>query len=362
MDSPYTIRRLLTGLDTIQAAYFLRPRVGAEFGFERLMLAKEKARANKAREGVTLEIGGRTFSLRAHGSGSGYPLILDHRDFSIECGEFNNPGFFVTFRSQALWTRGARSLHESFLAWAESVGLHALRPESLSRVDFTFDYWLPAIDFTCDSVVSLSAKDSQHREDGQFQTLTFGKSDVVLRIYNKIAEILQQSDKAWFYDLWGVKENVWRIEWQVRKDVLRRFGIRTFQDLFDGQGDVLRYLATEHDSLRIPTSDGNRSRWPLHPLWHDLLAQIETFDSQGVHREIDPQAALNAQLMRIAISVYGYHKRVAAIVSIQNQRESATLGQAEAKLRELLERVHDPLSWQIDVAAKRDQTLLGKLR
>jgi hypothetical protein len=53
---------------------------------------------------------------------------------------------------------------------------------------------------------------------------------------------------------------------------------------------------------------------------------------------------------------------VAAIVSVQSQQDSATLGQAETKLRELVDRLHDPLSWQIDVAAKRDQTLLGKLR
>lgn len=355
-------RRLLTGLDTVQVAYFLRPTVGAAFGFEALLLSKERARADKARGGVPVEIDGWRFSLRPYGSGSGYPLVLDHPDFTIECGEFNSPAFFVTFRSQALWEHGAKTLHETFLDWAASVGLKTLRPESLSRVDFTFDYWLAAVDFGCDSVLSLSTKDSQHREDGRFQTLTFGKSDVVLRIYDKVAEIDQQSGKVWLFDLWGVRENVWRVEWQVRKDVLRRFGIRTFQDLFDGQGDVLRYLATEHDSLRIRSADSNRSRWPLHPLWHDLLTQIETFDSQGVHRVIDPQAALNAQLMRIAVSVYGYQKRIAAIVSIQDHQESASLGQAQATLSELIEKLHDPLSWQVDVAAKRDQTLLGRHR
>ena len=362
MDTPLAFRRLLTGLDTVQVAYFLRATIGCEFKFEPLMLAKERARADKAREGVPVEIGGWSFGLRPYGSGSGYPLVLDHPQYTIECGEFNTPGFFVTFRSQALWEHGARALDEAFLAWAESVGLLVIRSESLSRVDFTFDYWLAGVDFTGDSVVSLSSKEAQYREDGRLQSLTFGKGDVVLRIYDKIAEIAQQSDKVWFFDLWGIKENVWRIEWQVRKDVLRRFGIRTFQDLFDGQGDVLRYLATEHDSMRVPTSDSNRSRWPLHPMWQDLLAQIETFRSQGVHREIDPQAALNAQLHRIAISVYGYQKRVAAILSLQDGRDAVTLGDAAFRLRELIERLHDPLSWQIDVAAKREQTRLGRVR
>lgn len=35
-----------------------------------------------------------------------------------------------------------------------------------------------------------------------------------------------------------------------------RFGLRTFQDLFDGYGDVLRYLISEHTSLlRVKTGD-----------------------------------------------------------------------------------------------------------
>jgi hypothetical protein len=355
-------RRLLTGLDTVQVSYFLRPTLGREFKFEPLMLAKERARADKARDGVPIEIGAWSFGLRPYGSGSGYPLVLDHPHYTIECGEFNTPAFFVTFRSQALWQHGARALHEEFLSWAESVGLLTIRPESLSRVDFAFDYWLAAVDFTADSVVSLSSKDAQYREDGRLQTLTFGKSDVVLRIYDKIAEIDQQSDKVWFYDLWGVKKGVWRIEWQVRKDVLRRFGIRTFQDLFDGQADVLRYLATEHDSLRVPAGDSNRSRWSLHPVWQDLLAHIETFTGQGVHREIDPQSVLNAQLARIAVSVYGYQKRVAAIVSLRDRHDSVTLGHAATLLNELIHRLHDPLSWEMDVAAKREQTRLGRVR
>lgn len=206
MDTPPAFRRLLTGLDTVQVAYFLRATIGCEFKFEPLMLAKERARADKAREGVPVEICGWSFGLRPYGSGSGYPLVLDHPHYTIECGEFNTPAFFVTFRSQALWERGALALHEAFLTWAESVGLLTIRPESLSRVDFTFDYWLSAVDFTADHVVLQSSKDSQYREDGRLQTLSVGKGDVVLRIYDKIAEIDQQSDKVWFFDLWGVKE------------------------------------------------------------------------------------------------------------------------------------------------------------
>lgn len=163
------LRRLIAGLDTIQAAYYLRPHFQGAFEFEPLMVAKERLRADKSRKGELLRIGGQSFLLQGYGSKSGYPLVLDHADFTIECGEFNNPSFFVTYRSKALWEKGAKVLHEFFVTWAESVGLLVVRREKLSRVDFAFDYELPAPDFHSDSVVSLSAKDAQYRGDRKVQ-------------------------------------------------------------------------------------------------------------------------------------------------------------------------------------------------
>src|SRR6266702_5355609 len=85
------LHRLIAGLDTIQAAYYLRPHSQGAFEFEPLMVAKERLRADKSRKGELLRIGGESFLLQGHGSKSGYSLVLDHVDFTVECGEFNNP-------------------------------------------------------------------------------------------------------------------------------------------------------------------------------------------------------------------------------------------------------------------------------
>jgi hypothetical protein len=350
------LRRLIAGLDTVQAAYYLRPQVQGGFDFERLMVAKERLRADKSRKGELLRIGGESFLLQGYGSKSGYPLVLDHLDFTMECGEFNSPSFFVTYRSKALWEKGAKVLHEAFVNWAESVGLLIVRREKLSRVDFAFDYELPVPNFDSDSVVSLSAKDAQYRGDRKVQTVQYGKGDVVLRIYNKVVEIEEQSDKVWLFQLWSVDRDVWRIEWQVRKEVLKRFSIRTFEDLFAGYGDVLRYLASEHDTMRIPNADSNRSRWPVHPLWIDLIDQIESLPCQGVYREIDDQAAIREQLARLGVMLYGYCKRVAALVALRDRHEKVMFGEALHELRQMLESAHEPITWDVDVAAKRIQT------
>src|ERR1700733_12206766 len=151
-DAP-AFRRVLTGLDTVQVAYYLRREPDAAFSFEPLLLEKERLHASKSRDGALVQIGGESFLLQAYGSRSGYPLVLDHPGFTVECGEFNNPSFYVTYRSKALWQNGAAAMHRAFLAWAESVGLRVFRAEGLSRVDFTFDYELPAVDFDGNNVI-----------------------------------------------------------------------------------------------------------------------------------------------------------------------------------------------------------------
>lgn len=354
-------RHLLAGFDTIECAYWLASPIKHGLDWQRLAVEKEDLQQAKTRNPKAIQVGSEEFLLASHGTGSGYPFLLENDAFSVQCGEFNKPNFYVAFRSFALWHSGAPALHRRFLAWADSVCMMPYRPEKLSRVDFTFDYQIPEIDFDEDSFVSMADKDAQHRKDGRVQTFRFGSGDLVLRVYNKSDEIVEKSAKSWFYPLWGVEDNVWRIEWQTRKEVLKRFGIRTFQDLAERQGDILRYLANEHTTLRISGDDSNRSRWPLHPLWADLQASIDTLEGLGVVRECDPQAQLDERMLRIGISVYGYLKRVAAIHGLQRGKQEISKADAMHRLGWLMDRFHDPMSWDRDVKRRMDEMRLGSL-
>jgi hypothetical protein len=158
-------RCVLTGLDTVECAYWLARTGKACFGFERLAAEKAGLAQSKTRRPKAMQLGSEELLLASHGTPSGYPLLLQNEAFSIQCGEFNRPNFYVAFRSFALWHSGADVLHRRFLTWAESMGLAPFRPEKLSRVDFAFDYQIPAIDFDEDSFVSLADKDAQHRKD-----------------------------------------------------------------------------------------------------------------------------------------------------------------------------------------------------
>ena len=355
------MKLLLSGLDTVECAYYLREGLGCGFDFADLAAKREAMRAAKKRDPVVVAIGGKEFMLGRGGSQSGYPLVLNNAEQTIQCGEFNSPSFFVTYRSDALWHKGAQKLQSEFVNWARDLCFVYSRDEGLSRVDFAFDLELPSIDFDEDCFLTLASKDAKHRKDRKVQTFRFGEGDIVLRVYDKSAEIRESSAKTWFYDLWGgVTENVWRVEFQIRKEVLKRFGIRTFHDLFGGFGDVLRYLAHEHTTLRIRQNDSNRSRWPLHPLWLLLQEHIATLPAQGVIREVDADERLLEQMMRLAVSVEGYIKRSAAIECVRRQGSLLSHEQAIGEFNRFLRRVHDPLTWRNDVLKRADEIRLGQ--
>ncbi len=351
---------LLNGIDTIQCAYFLLPEGSGGIDFDLLGKERESIRTLRRKESLPVKLGNGEFLLQGYGSSSGYPFVMTNADFRIEFGEFNSPSFFVTFQSSALWRESASLLHVKFLEWADSVHYLPYKEESLSRVDFCFDYHLPEIDFDESHFVSRSVKDSKYRENGRLQSLTYGKGSVVMRFYDKVAEIEQQSNKAWFHKLWGQEKDIWRIEWQVRKDVLRQFGIRTFHDLEELKGDLLAYLGKEHDSLRVKNKDSNTSRWPLHPLWQDLLSQISRFDCFGIDRIDGRAAVLEERLTRMAISLYGYMKRVAAIKCVQERKDKMLLGDTFESIRRRILNIHEPFSWELDVKRRTKEIQLGK--
>jgi len=192
------------------------------------------------------------------------------------------------------------------------------------------------------------------------QTFTFGEGDLGLNVYDKCDEIDEKSAKTWFHELWGMEREVWRIEWRARKEWLRRFGIKTFEDLKERQGDLLRVLVNEHTTLRLKTEDSNRSRWPVHPLWLDLQERVKQMDGLGVVRELDMPALLDERMTYITISLYGYMKRIAAIYSLQGQTPAISLKEARAHLALRIEQLHDPLTWETDVERRMTEMRLGE--
>jgi hypothetical protein len=354
------LKRLIHGHDTLECAYYLVAGQKSEINFDILALEKEYLRQNKNRDPKAIKLGDKEFLLHPYGTSTGYSFVIENNDYVIAFGEFMSPSFSVKFKCHSLWQKGAFELHKQFLQWANSIGLYTHHDEGLSRVDFSFDYQLNEIDFDENNFVSMAKKDSRYRKDRVNQTFQFGKGDIVLRVYNKVAEIAEQSHKNWFFTLWETEQNVWRIEWQCRKPILKRFGILTFNDLIERQGDLLRYLAYEHDTLRIPSNDKNRSRWMLHPLWQDINEQVKTMNGFGIYRELDTKSLLAEKEERIAISVYGYLKRIAALNSARKDIEPISMNESFEFLKNKINKIHEPFLWKGEVQKRIHKIRLGQ--
>lgn len=183
----------------------------------------------------------------------------------------------------------------------------------------------------------------------------------LVRIYNKVAEIKQKSDKFWFFELWGQDQDVWRVEFQVRRQRLKESGIRTFNDLRNLQADLLRELATSNTTLGRPSDDGNRSRWPLHPLWASLIESISQRPQTGLVRTYDEQAGIAWQLDKNGKCVLGHLKQMAALLHASSHRTQVpTLQETIKAMLSIVTRHHSDDLWRSDVERRVKANELGQ--
>ena len=349
---------LARGIDSLYVSHNLDTAT-SRLDWDELAYRKERARNDRAQL-TELELGSETFALMPYGK-KPYTYVLANRAFELRLAERMQPSCHVQLYSEALWSEGLDALETRFDTLCQSLELTRIRPEVVARADWAFDYHVPAVDFDADAFVSRATKDATHREHGKGQTFRFGQGDTVVRLYDKVAEIEQQSEKAWFFQLWGRDDQVWRIEFQVRGERLRSAGIRTLDDLRALQHDLLRELATNHTTLRTPGSDINRSRWPLHPLWQQLQADIASMPQHGLVRSIDPEQALRWRLERQLRSLYGSLKGLAAINGLlKNEAHPIGLEQLLEALPRLLDTHHGPSHWDAEVQKRLTAHRLGQ--
>tara|TARA_R110000868_G_scaffold35458_5_gene127096 strand:- start:5331 stop:6422 length:1092 start_codon:yes stop_codon:yes gene_type:complete len=349
---------LLHGLDSLYACYYY-DLVSSKLDFDELEYRKQLAKdreTSKAyfqfgEERIQVMPGGQKF----------YKYVLSNRDFKISIAERMQPSVKVQFFSEALWRDGARALHDRVIACLKAVGAAALKSEQVNRADWAFDFKLSVVDFHEDCFVSRARKNNKWRDRQKVQTFGFGVSDTVVRVYDKVAEIEQASDKAWFYDLWGQKADVWRVEFQVRSERLKKAAIRTMQDLEDFQGDLLKQLALTHTTLRRPNDDTNRARWPLHPLWKSLVAAIDAMPQFGLCRHYDPTNSLEYRYRKNSQGIYGYLKNLAALTSLRYPSKSIlTLDEILKELPKAIGPFHSPTLWQAKVEERLRKYEVGQ--
>ncbi|MEZ5492644.1 MAG: hypothetical protein R3F50_20365 [Gammaproteobacteria bacterium] len=143
-------------------------------------------------------------------------------------------------------------------------------------VDFLTDYPLERI--TDAEFVTKARSMSRHSEMRRFSGISFAVgAGLSARLYNKTLEMRSKNNtrpylKALWHEAgWDGDQDVWRLEFQFRRDALRTLDIVSYKELKDCLGGLWQYCTHQWLKHTVPNlADQTQTRWPVSSLWEVL--------------------------------------------------------------------------------------------
>lgn len=285
------VRVLASGVDTLHAsaAGVLLPGLRQELG---------ELRADAGSDGLAVDVGDNPegFILQPHGW-RGYPIWLRSARIELMLGAVDPfPPVFLQWHSPFIHANGLEDAISMVEGWLDNAVMGARAALRAARVDLYCDFqgWVPVardLDrFSCRAVSRRLFEEYKqaHMSGRHFSGFTFGKGDVVGRIYDKSLEMAVRG-QSWQESVWqgrDPRQPVWRVEFQFRRRALRRFGLETLEQALNSRQELWGY-GMQWLSLRRPSVDSNRSRWKEAPAWAALRqAQLGSPSSPLVKRAV----------------------------------------------------------------------------
>lgn len=206
----------------------------------------------------------------------------------------HNPGITIDFRAFGLATGGLGGAERHFRECMDAMEIKYVETQlRVTRADYAVDFLAPWFEPSREAlVVPPGTKITEFTGIDETATMASGSRVTGLRagaianrqlaIYDKRAEIIQTGKMGWL-TIWNASlaeqgkppldlkdrdaSQGWRFELRLGSKQLRnRFEMRNWQDIQDMIGDAFADALTRIHYCE-PTSDRNRSRWPLHELW-----------------------------------------------------------------------------------------------
>lgn len=276
------IRELASGVD----ALYLSGRGALSLELSRIL---EEARDAASVEHVSVMLGGARFDVAAHGMGR-YRFCLTHEYGQIGVSPSTRlPTFRIQPRTEFLHGAGLLEACRWFIEVLEAeVGPIAV---TVSRVDLYVDFqgWRPSgrdrQNFVCRARELVV-----YEEDGELTGFTFGRrktGTINARIYDKTRDAVRKGADFW-QAVWDESFNptdpVFRVEFEFARTALREYGLTTLDDVLPAIPALWVSATTEWLSLRSPTADETRSRWPIAPVWQGVQRATVATGAYGIER------------------------------------------------------------------------------
>jgi hypothetical protein len=298
---------LATGLDRLKFGFYV-----SWSRFEILdTLGEAKEQAKQVNEPVPISFtpeGDLVFNCHPTGRKGGFGFHLSRADVNIFFSrrkDRTTPNIWVDIGSVSCWRPGYKFVISEVERLIKTMGGTIVR-NTVSEVhpcaDFIgldieelpidkYDHWITRANryncyqdrtrmsgITLDQTEGELPKGSPNtiliRETG----IVFGSGSIMLRIYDKQLEIKRNPSKqSVFNSVWEIDEHrdtaVTRVEFQLRRDVLKQMGINTLKDLEKKKVGLWRYCTEEWTRLSVkPVDRKNRhqDRSLIHPWWHEV--------------------------------------------------------------------------------------------
>jgi hypothetical protein len=294
---------LHAGFDGLDLALKARP--GPELV---AFLEEAKACAEAFQQDAVSTFNGLRLIVGATGAKGGYAYRFDTGRmgatwFAKKPREKDPWGIRLSVKSRPLALLGLDRVREEIDATCTTLGLrYPPGGVSIGRVDFAVDILAP--DFTLDPtafVIHARTNRKAHTDlaematngpSGRYTSVTLGKMpgrQVIL--YDKREEVRKKHKPEWPL-IWNetlaclglppldlddrATSTVWRAELRLGKDGLRQtHDIRGWGAFHEHLQEEMNRLA-EDVTYRLPGTDSNRSRWPLHPIWQVVQQTVAT--------------------------------------------------------------------------------------
>jgi len=281
---------LLHGIDSLDLGLYVT--WGPDWKRRLHTLDKKKQQARKT-GGLLIRLPlGRSCVFLPSGKGENYRFHLQFEAYNLYIGKAaragSSPNVYLSIDAKTLWHNGI----ETVLSWItedlKTIGGGSIQFVQVSRVDLCSDFWVPSglsYQFLLSHKVTHNHKGKLFLDEEDLETYYVGdaKSHIQLRMYNKGLEVNQKGGiKLWFLDLWQREstEDIWRIEFQVRRPALKQFGINSLDDLKEKQAGLWLYLTSKWFSLRLPDNE-KAERKTIHPFWSAVHESFGQNDSDG---------------------------------------------------------------------------------
>lgn len=312
-------------------------------------LEETKAKADILDEPQVFRLGGLDFLLHGRGAPM-YRYRLTSPDWTlliakqsvlegISKGDADFPPFYVELSAEFTWRLGYREAAILTLDWiTETFG--ELKSTTLSRMDITVD--MTGVDFRQSDVLrfvtrarvkAVWAREEEGRKRRRADTyfsgdgmtgLYIGKGSQMARVYDKTLEVSQMRNKTWFRDVWrrggwDGKSDVWRIEFQVRRNVLRARHLHEVEPALGKVGDLFKYLTEEWLTLRVPKDvDGDSKVYNrrLDPAW-EVVQKVEWPPPGAYVETAERQRAVRVDRIVAGLASYAVSLAVVKQTSIE---------------------------------------------